>query len=76
MRYGKEVIDLISAFPGREWCMAELVTYIVGVHADRRARMSVRRQVLRVMEELEQTGTVKVIPQEARGGTALYVWTV
>ena len=25
MKYAKEVLDLMSAFPGREWRMAELV---------------------------------------------------
>ena len=74
MKYAGEVIELMSAFPGREFRMIQLVKYI-NPKADTRARQAIRIGVARVIAGLVETGSVKGLPTSAgRGGYSLYRW--
>ena len=62
MKYAKEVLDLMSAFPGREWRMAELVRDASGGRElARRERDAMRQAILRVLEALQDCGQVQRI---------------
>lgn len=74
MKYAKEVLDTMSAFPGRPWRMAELVRGAAGARElTRRERNAMRQAILRVLETLHEGGQVARI-EHARNSLA-YVWS-
>lgn len=74
MKYAKEVLDTMSAFPGRPWRMAELVRGASGARElTRRERNAMRQAILRVLETLHEGGQVARI-EHARNSLA-YVWS-
>ena len=73
MKYAREVIDLMAAYPHRQWKMAELVRAALnGRPSSRIERDRARQGVLRVMKALEDAGKLTRIPTAANG--ALYQW--
>lgn len=75
MKYAREVMELMAAFPGREFKVAGIVRYVTSGRAlTLREGRSARKAVLRVLESLEGTGAVKRRPAEARGSSANYAW--
>ncbi|TAL89272.1 MAG: hypothetical protein EPN62_08715 [Candidimonas sp.] len=78
MKYAREVMDLMAAFPGRDFKMNDLVNHAAKVQfANRRQRDAVRRAVDRVLKSLISTGTVIMRP--SRPGVrniAVYRWKV
>lgn len=76
MKYAHELMDLMGAYPGRGFKMRELVRY-VAPHAIGRARHTVRRGVLRVIDELVECGNIDRYPPHAvRGESTIYTWKV
>lgn len=74
MKYAKEVLDTMSAQPGRPWRMAELVRGASGARElSRRERNAMRQAILRVLETLHDGGQVARI-EHARNSLA-YVWS-
>lgn len=61
MKYAREVIDCMSAHRGREFRMGELVRYCCGNRITGKERHAARMAVLRVVEVLIESGTVKKI---------------
>lgn len=76
MLYAREVIELMAAYPGRDFRMVELVRYCAhGRELDLRGRRAVRKGVQRAVEALAATGVVLVRPPAVRrGGYAVYRW--
>lgn len=76
MKHAKSLIELMAAYPGRDWKMSELVRYVSdGKELDLRARRAVRKGVLRALDALAATGCVLVRPPSVkRGGFAVYRW--
>jgi len=74
--YAREIMELMGAYPGRDFKMVELVTYVLGdQEADLRTKRAVRKGALRAIEALSSTGCVLVRPPRAsRGGYAHYRW--
>lgn len=73
MKYAREVIELMSAYPGRDFRMAELVRYVnPGATTDQ--KHSLRRAILRVLDLLEDTGAILKQPAAESGGFAEYQW--
>ena len=73
MKYAKETMELMAAYPGRDFKMAEVVRFVMsqGNHNVHNVRIGVSR----VMSELESSGTIlRRPPRAARGGFALYRW--
>ena len=76
MLFAKEVIDLMAAFPGREWRMGEIVNHVArGRPPSKQQRNRYRQGVLRVIRELIEARVIEFKPAR-RGGTALYRWKV
>lgn len=74
MLFAREVIDLLAAFPGREWRMAEIVNHVArGRPNSKQQRNRYRQGVRRVMLALIDAKTVQIKPAR-RGGTTLYRW--
>lgn len=73
MKYAKEVMELMAAFPGRDFKMAEIVRY-AAPSATVQQRHTVRRAILRVMDGLIESGVVMRRPHHANGGFAAYRW--
>jgi hypothetical protein len=74
MKYAKELMDLMAAYPGRRFRMLEIVNYIAGRNADTREKKQVRMGVWRVIQMLEESGHIEVEAQSSRGATARYAW--
>ena len=75
MKYAKEVIELMSAYPGRDFRMVELVNSVTSGKHTRKQRSAARRGILRVIQQLKESGCVIVRPPgKARGGYAVYRW--
>lgn len=75
MKYASEVIDLLAAYPGREFRMIHIVRHIVGGRPDRAEWERVRRGVRRVLGYLEESGVVESTqPEQKSGGFAVYAW--
>lgn len=72
MKYAQEVISLMSAHPGRDFRMKEIVNFVSPGAVNKH---EIRRQVLRVLVSLiEDTGTVMKRPHHCSGGYASYRW--
>jgi len=76
LRYARETMELIAAYPGRDFRMQEIVRYIAGATPDTRKRRSVREAVRLVLQHLVESGPVELTPAKGRGGFALYRWKV
>lgn len=73
MKYASEVIDLLSAYPGRQFRMADIVRYVMP-QAVGAARQRVRNGVLRVLDALAEGEHIVIRPAICRGGGAVYAW--
>ncbi|WP_238925066.1 hypothetical protein [Achromobacter insuavis] len=73
MKYAKEVMDLMAAYPGRRFRMQDLVRY-VDPRVSGNDRHRVRTGIMRVLDQLEDAGTVEKQGADARGSFALYSW--
>ena len=60
MKYAREVIDCMSAHPGREFRMGDLIRYACG-NIKGKERHAARIAIMRVVEALVKCGTVKKI---------------
>ncbi len=73
MKYANEVIELLSAYPNREFKMINLIRYI-NPRATKKQNRAIRMGILRVLEPLIESNQIEVIrvcdaPQSKR-----YVW--
>lgn len=76
MKYARDVLDLVAAYPGRGFKMREIINYIAPKVIGRE-RHAVRRGVQRVMDELVEMGSIDRFPPHAvRGESTLYAWKV
>lgn len=73
MKYAKEVMDLMAAYPGRKFRMQDLVRY-VDPRAVGNDRHRIRTGVQRVLDQLEAAGTLDKQGAGERGSFALYSW--
>lgn len=71
MKYADKVIDLLSSYPNRGFRMKEIVNY---VSTDKKRRCAVRRQVLRIIEGLEEANSIEVYKAHNQGEGAEYQW--
>ncbi len=77
MKYAREVVELLAAYPGREFKAQQIVRYVCPNPQNTRERRAVRMGVHRVLSELRAVGTVLSRPPiVARGGYAVYWWKV
>lgn len=76
MLYAREVIELMGAYPGREFRMVQIVRYVTkNKHMDLRERRATRKAVLRALAAFAESGAVFVRPPEAtRGAPVFYCW--
>jgi len=74
MQYARDVIDLLAAFPGREWRMAEIVNHVArGRPHSKQQRNRYRQGVRRVLLALIDAKVAEFKPAR-QGGTTLYRW--
>ena len=74
MLYARDVIDLLAAFPGREFRMVEIVNHVArGRPGSKQQRNRYRQGVRRVMLALIDAKVAEFKPA-SRGGTTLYRW--
>ena len=75
MKYAREIIELMSAYPERDFRMKELIKSVVGNAPSIAQRHRARIQIANVIRELETMGYVFRRPLSSkRGGFALYRW--
>lgn len=73
MKYAREVIELMSAYPERRFRMQDLVRY-VAPQAEGGDRQRVRNGILRVLGDLARAGSIEREGGEERGTFGLYWW--
>lgn len=74
MRYAAEVMDLLAAYPGRTFRMAEIVRHVAkGRPSCRQQRDRYRQGILRVLQALSDADVIRCRPG-IRGQPALYSW--
>lgn len=78
MKYAKEVIDLLAAYPGREFRMIQIVRHVGdGTPRTPTERDRLRKGIRRVIDSLEEQGVVvRVTEAAARGCHHAYTWKV
>lgn len=76
MKYAREVIELLAAYPGREFRMIQIVRHVAaGQPASTGEWERIRKGVRRVLGSLESSGQVSSNTQHDRsGGYSLYCW--
>ena len=75
MRYARDIIELMEAYPGRAFPMRYFVNMIqVGMVGLERG--TVRRQVTRVLTQLSEMGLINVISSGPRDRNATYSWVI
>lgn len=75
MKFASDVMDLMGAYPGREWRMLQIVRHIAqGRKVTLKERRAIRKGVHRVLDALTDAGTVTVRPETSKGGPAWYAW--
>lgn len=73
MKYAREVIDLMAAFPGRRFRAKEIINHVMmAMHLSSECRVRVRKGVDRVLEQMASAGAVHIIPATHRGEFARY----
>ena len=73
MKYATEVIDLLAAYPGREFQMAHIVRHVTGGREVNPAqRNAVRIGIFRVLRELTDSGHVHQLKHSQTRST--YAW--
>ena len=78
MQYARETIDLMSAYPGRDFRIIEVVRYVgQGRSLTRRQVQAIKKGVYRVLMQLRESGHVQSRPPKtSKGGHAVYSWKV
>jgi len=73
VKYAKEVINLLSSHPGKEFRMGQIIRYIA-LHAEfsSRRRNAIRQGVRRVIQCLEEEGYIK--KRQTCEKSAFYFW--
>lgn len=76
MKFAKEIIGLMAAYPSKDFKMAELVRAATGARElEPRERSATRKAVFRVLQELADTGHVLKRPTRPGVRNALtYRW--
>lgn len=73
MKYAREILSLMPAYPGRQWKMEELVRgALLRDPSSRRERDTARQGVLRLLKTLEDSGQVHRITYS--DNSVRYVW--
>lgn len=73
MKYASEVIDLLAAYPGKEFRMAQIVRHVTkGRAVSPVRRHAIRKGVSRVLHELHDSGQVRFIKDGET--SAFYAW--
>ncbi len=75
MKYAQEVIELMGAYPGRDFRMTEVIRYVKSDPKNQKERSAINQGVFRVLNMLAETGMVIKIPSRAgNGGYTRYRW--
>jgi hypothetical protein len=74
MKYAQEIIDLMGAYPGREFRMREIVRSIAGRKADDKERKQIRIGVWRVLNQLNESGQIAIQKRKENGAASKYCW--
>lgn len=76
MRYAKEVIDLMAAFPGRDFRMSELIHHVSKARKlSLKERSAMHQGIWRVLQQLAESKSVLIRPgRHGNGSYALYRW--
>ncbi len=75
MKYAREVIELMSAYPERNFKMIEIVRHANPNPKSKKERSATHRGALRVLDMLTEMGMIFKIPSRAgNGGYTLYRW--
>lgn len=74
MKYASEVIDLLAAYPGRQFKVRHIVRF-VAPNSTPKQRASIRVGIQRVLNALEDSGQIESSRgQVANGADAEYWW--
>lgn len=77
MKYAKEILDLMPAYPGRKFRLVELVRHVSkGRAICQTEKTRLQRGIQRVMVEMARNGSVSIHEPEKGGHGRQYEWNV
>jgi len=74
VKYAKEVMSLLAAYPGREFRMREIINSIAGAYAEPKIRKQVHIGVWRVLQLLADSKQVIIRKGAGSGAGDKYAW--
>lgn len=75
MKFAKETIDLLAAYPGRKFRMVHIIRHVSqGRKICKQERNRIRWCVAEALKALSDGGQVTVTKPRTQGGFALYGW--
>jgi hypothetical protein len=76
MRFAREVIELMGSYPGRDFRIGDVITYVRnGRELTGKQQRAMREAVVRVLQALEESQSVSVVrPFTNQRGWAYYRW--
>ncbi len=74
MKYSKEIIELMSAYPGREFKILNLKRYIKSVTENCAKSDSIRSAIRNVLYKLRDAGVIEIKVNVKNGGGSVYIW--
>ena len=76
MKFASDVIDLMGAFPGRDFRIGDVISYVRnGRELTSKEERAMREAVVRVLKALEESGSIIVVrPFTNQRGWAYYRW--
>jgi hypothetical protein len=75
MKYAREIMELMGAYPGRDFRMREIIRYVNVSPKNQKERSAANQGVFRVLNMLAETGAVIKIPSGVGNGSyTRYRW--
>ena len=74
MKHADKVINLMGAFPGKQFKMNQIVRYISPKPPTQKERDAIRMQVRVVLKHLHESGCVEITKGEGRTSPIMYSW--
>jgi hypothetical protein len=74
MKYAQEIIELMGAYPGREFRMREIVKYVAGKKASTEERSRTRKGIFRVLQQLKEVDSIHILDEKKHTSAVRYIW--
>ena len=74
MKYSKEIIELMSAYPGKAFKLMNIKRYVASVNNNSAKSDSIRSAIRHVLYKLKDAGVIEIKESGKNGGGNIYIW--